>query len=30
MAALRDAGAYVVESPADIGVTVAKALAEKK
>jgi len=30
MAALRDAGAYVVESPADIGATVAKALAEKK
>jgi succinyl-CoA synthetase alpha subunit len=30
MAALKEAGAYVVESPADIGVTVAKALAERK
>ncbi|GAX87323.1 succinyl-CoA synthetase alpha subunit [Lebetimonas natsushimae] len=30
MAALREAGAYVVESPADIGATVAKALKEKK
>ncbi len=30
MAALKEAGAYVVESPADIGVTVAKALKERK
>jgi succinyl-CoA synthetase alpha subunit len=30
MAALREAGAYVVESPADIGATVAKALRERK
>ncbi len=30
MAALKEAGAYVVESPADIGVTVAKALSERK
>jgi len=30
MAALKEAGAYVVESPADIGATVAKALSEKK
>ncbi|WP_024790053.1 succinate--CoA ligase subunit alpha [Lebetimonas sp. JH292] len=29
MAALKEAGAYVVESPADIGVTVAKALKNK-
>ncbi len=30
MEALREAGVYVVESPADIGVTVAKALKERK
>jgi succinyl-CoA synthetase alpha subunit len=30
MEALREAGAYVVESPADIGATVAKALQERK
>ncbi len=30
MAALKEAGAYVVESPADIGATVAKALRERK
>jgi succinyl-CoA synthetase alpha subunit len=30
MQALKEAGAYVVESPADIGATVAKALADKK
>jgi len=30
MEALREAGVYVVESPADIGATVAKALKEKK
>ena len=30
MAALKEAGAYVVESPADIGATVAKALKERK
>ncbi len=30
MQALREAGVYVVESPADIGATVAKALKEKK
>jgi succinyl-CoA synthetase alpha subunit len=30
MAALEEAGAYVVKSPADIGATVAKALKEKK
>jgi len=30
MAALEEAGVYVVKSPADIGVTVAKALKEKK
>jgi succinyl-CoA synthetase alpha subunit len=30
MAALKEAGAYVVESPADIGLTVAKALKERQ
>jgi len=30
MEALREAGVYVVESPADIGATVAKALKERK